>query len=326
MTRFLHLALGLGFAGALGIGAAPSAASDGIAVNGTAAPSWKRVPFGNPRALALRSQVGFVVDEREGTILYARDADKRRPIASLTKLLTVMTLIDAKLSLDRLIEITRKDRDRLKGSRSSLAYGTTLTREELMRIALVASDNRATAALARTYPGGRKALIRVMNAKADMLGLADTRVADASGLRPENVSTARDLAHLAYIARDYPRITDWSTIRRFTVADRRTGRELRFSNTNSLVHRERWDIALSKTGFTSEAGNCLLIRTTIADRSLIVVLLNSWGKLSKYGDSGRIRDWIVASERALSARVSPAPAPDSRLLRVSRTRSSPSGD
>jgi D-alanyl-D-alanine endopeptidase (penicillin-binding protein 7) len=262
----------------------------------TQIPAWKRVRFGNPRALELRSQVGFVVDEREGVILYARDADKRRPIASLTKLLTVMTLLDAKLSAQKVIEVTRKDRDRLKGSRSSLRYGTTLTRGELMRIALVASDNRATAALARTYPGGSEALVRVVNEKARILGLSETRVADASGLRPDNVSTGRDLARLAYIARDYSSISDWSTTKRFSVVDRSSGRELTFRNTNSLVHRERWDIALSKTGFTSEAGNCLLIRTTIADRPLIVVLLNSWGKLSKYGDSGRIRDWIVASE------------------------------
>lgn len=266
-----------------------------------ALPAWGRVRYGNPRALKLRSQVGLVVDEREGVILYARDMDKPRPIASLTKLLTVMTLLDAKLSLDKPIEISERDRDRLKGSRSSLRFGTTLTRGELMRIALVASDNRATAALARTYPGGSKALIRVMNEKARMLGLDQTRAADASGLRPGNVSTGRDLARLAYVARDYPSISDWSTTRRFSVMDRKTGKELKFRNTNSLVHRERWDIALSKTGFTSEAGNCLLMRTRIAGRPLIVVLLNSWGKLSKYGDSGRIRDWLVAIEHAARA-------------------------
>lgn len=264
-------------------------------------PAWKRVRYGNPRALELRSQVGLVVDEREGVILYARDIDKPRPIASLNKLLTVMTLFNAKLSLQRTIEITEQDRDRLKGSRSSLRFGTTLTRGDLMRIALVASDNRATAALARTYPGGSEALIRVMNEKAGMLGLTHTRAADASGLRPGNVSTARDLARLAYIARDYPLINSWSTTRRFSVIDLKTGKALKFRNTNALVHRERWKIALSKTGFTSEAGNCLLMRTTIVGRPLIVVLLNSWGKLSKYGDSGRIRDWLVASERAAQA-------------------------
>jgi D-alanyl-D-alanine endopeptidase (penicillin-binding protein 7) len=304
-ASFVAIVIALG--GFPGIGPEPAAAEalDGAAAT-TPAPDWKRVRFGNPRALELRSQVGFVVDEREGAILYARDADKRRPIASLTKLLTVMTLLDAKLSSERIIEVTRSDRDRLKGSRSSLRYGTTLTRGELMRIALVASDNRATAALARTYPGGSEALIRVINEKARLLGLSQTRVTDASGLRPENVSTGRDLARLAYIARSYPAISDWSTTRRFSVVDRKSGRELAFRNTNSLVHRERWDIALSKTGFTSEAGNCLLIRTTIADRPLIVVLLNSWGKLSKYGDSGRIRDWVVASARAALGDDSPA--------------------
>lgn len=287
-------------------------------------PEWKPVRFGNPRALELRSQVGFVVDEREGTILFARDADKRRPIASLTKLLTVVTLLDARLSLDKPVEITRKDRDRLKGSRSSLPYGTTLTRRELMQIALVASDNRATAALARTYPGGPEALVRVINAKADRLGLTETRVADASGLRPENVSTGRDLARLAYVVRDYPQINAWSTIRSFSVTDRKSSRKLRFRNTNSLVHRDRWEISLSKTGFTSEAGNCLLIRTTIMDRPLIVVLLNSWGKLSKYGDSGRIRDWILAGyskQRAHAAGDEPDAAhPPGMLLSTAQLR------
>lgn len=275
------------------------AADPGAAPVATSAPhAWKQVRYGNPRALRLRSQVGLVVDEAEGVILYARDIDKPRPIASLTKLLTIMTLLDAKLSLQKVIEITPADRDRLKGSRSSLRIGTRLSRGDLMRVALVASDNRASAALARTYPGGREAFIRVMNQKAAFLGLTQTRVADASGLRPGNVSTARDLARLAYTARDYPFINRWSTIRRFSVEDRATGRLLAFRNTNSLVHRQRWKIDMSKTGFTSEAGNCLLMRTRIEGRALIVVLLNSWGKLSKYGDSGRIRDWLVASERA----------------------------
>ncbi len=290
------------FVAIVGMAAAyPGAATSGQPVALSAAPvvpAWKPIRYGNPRALELRSQVGLVVDEREGVILYARDIDKPRPIASLTKLLMVMTMLDAKIPLDRSIEITGEDRDRLKGSRSSLRFGTTLTRGELMRIALVASDNRAAAALARTHPGGSEALIRVMNEKARMLGLTHTRAVDASGLRPGNVSTARDLARLAYIARDYPFIARWSTTKRFSVIDRKTGKKLEFRNTNALVHRERWEIALSKTGFTSEAGNCLMMRTTIVNRPLIVVLLNSWGKLSKYGDSGRIRDWLVASERA----------------------------
>jgi len=282
----------------VGMVATGSAAASSDQPAALSAPAWKSVHYGNPRALELRSQVALIVDEREGVILYARDIDKPRPIASLTKLLTVMTVLDAKIALDKTIEITDADRDRLKGSPSRLRIGTTLTRGELMRIALVASDNRAAAALARTYPGGTDALIRAMNEKARMLGLARTRVTDASGLRPDNVSTARDLARLAYIARDYSFIARWSVTRRFSVTDQRTGKELAFRNTNSLVHRERWEIALSKTGFTSEAGNCLIMRTTIMGRPLIVVLLNSWGKLSKYGDSGRIRDWLVASERA----------------------------
>lgn len=296
--RLIELGIIIVVSGLVSVGPPRAAASSLEASAATPlVPAWKHVRYGNPRALELRSQVGFVVDEREGVILYARDSDKPRPIASLTKLLTIMTLLDTKLSLQKVIKVTKQDRDRLKGSRSSLRYGTTVTRGELMRIALIASDNRATAALARTFPGGSEALIRVMNAKAKILGLAHTRAADASGLHPGNISTAHDLARLAYAARNYPVISSWSTTQRFSVMDLKTGKTLKFRNTNSLVHRERWDIALSKTGFTSEAGNCLLMRTTIADRPLIVVLLNSWGKFSKYGDSGRIRDWLVASER-----------------------------
>lgn len=282
-----------------------------------AIPAWKAVRYGDPRALMLRSQVGLIIDEKEGVILYARDIDKPRPIASLTKLLTVVTMLDAGIPLDQSIEITDQDRDRLKGSRSSLPFGTTLTRAELMQIALVASDNRASAALGRTYPGGSRTLVRVMNEKARMLGLTRTRVADVSGLRPENISTARDLARLVHATRNYPLVARWSTTRRFRVIDQSTGRELSFRNTNSLVHRERWKISFSKTGFTSEAGNCLIMRTTIVDRQLIVVLLNSWGKLSKYGDSGRIRDWLVASERAAHSgerRAGSATAMDETLL------------
>lgn len=274
----------------------------GEIIEGPAAPEWTRVRYGNPGKLFLRSQVGVVVDEEAGEILYARGIDKPRPIASITKLLTVMTLLDASLPLDEEIEITRADRDRLKNSRSSLDYGTLLTREDLMKIAVIASDNRAASALARTYPGGREAMIRAMNDRARALGLSDTRFIDASGLHQENVSTGRDLARVAWIARNYPRIEDWTTTRRISVLDRRSGRTLDFRNTNSLVHRDSWDIELSKTGFTSEAGNCLLMRTTMAGRRVILVLLNSWGKFSKYGDAGRIRRWLAASERKAGER------------------------
>lgn len=268
---------------------------------GTFVPSWKRVEYGNPNALFLRSQVGLVIDERTEEILYGRDIDKPRPIASLTKLLTAMTLLDAGLALEEPIEITKQDRDRLKGSGSRLVYGTTFTRGEMIRVALVASDNRAAAALARTYPGGTKAMIAAMNEKALALGLEKTRMIDSSGLHPGNVSTARDLARLVYVAGRHPLIASWSTTRRFSLTDLKSGGELAFRNTNSLVHRSSWKIQLSKTGYTSEAGNCLVMRTTLAERDLIIVLLNSWGKLSKYGDSGRIRDWLVASDRQRKA-------------------------
>jgi D-alanyl-D-alanine endopeptidase (penicillin-binding protein 7) len=322
-VRLLQIGLIICVAGFASAGPEPATASppDASAAK-SLVPEWKPIRYGNPRALELRSQVGLVVDEREGVILYGRDTDKPRPIASLTKLLTVVTLLDAKLSLEKVIEVTKRDRDRLKGSRSSLPFGTTLTRGELMRIALVASDNRAAAALARTYPGGSEAFVRVMNEKARVLELTHTRAADAAGLRPDNISTARDLARLAYTTRSYPLIKNWSTTKRFSVVDRKSGKTLNFRNTNLLVHRDRWQIALSKTGFTSEAGNCLLMRTTIVGRPLIVVLLNSWGKLSKYGDSARIRDWLIASERAAhknAAQTTVKATPNETLLHVTAT-------
>ena len=275
----------------------PQSSTDLASDEATAAPSWRRVEYGNPNGLFLRSQVGLVVDERSEEILYGRDIDKPRPVASLTKLLTAMTLLDAGLALEEPIEITKADRDRLKGSGSRLRYGTTFTRGEMIRVALVASDNRAAAALARTFPGGTKAMVEAMNQKALALGLEHTRMVDSSGLHPGNVSTARDLAKLVYWAGRHPQIASWSTTRSFGLTDLKSGARLQFRNTNSLVHRDSWTIRLSKTGYTSEAGNCLVMRTTLAERDLIIVLLNSWGKLSKYGDSVRIRDWLVANDR-----------------------------
>jgi D-alanyl-D-alanine endopeptidase (penicillin-binding protein 7) len=258
------------------------------------------IEIGRPERLALRSGVALILDENEGIPIYERNVDQPRPIASLTKLMTAMVILDANLPMDEPIEITREDRDKLRGSRSRLRFGVVLSRRAALRTALAASDNRAAAALARTYPGGTEAMVAAMNAKALALGMARTRFADASGLHSGNVSTAADLARLAAAVERYPTIAELSTTAKFDVTDLRTGRPVSFVNTNRLVRGDRWDIALSKTGYTADAGNCLVMRAQIADRPLTIVLLNSWGKLSKYGDSTRIRDWLLKTERAAS--------------------------
>jgi D-alanyl-D-alanine endopeptidase (penicillin-binding protein 7) len=255
--------------------------------------------YANPGRLALLSQVALVMDERDGVMLYGRAIDTPRPIASLTKLMTALVVLESELPLDAPIAITTDDRDRLKGSHSRLHIGAILTRDDLLRAALSASDNRAAAALARTAPGGTAAFVAMMNAKAQLLGMTNTRFADASGLNPRNVSTARDLLKLLEVARVQPRLHAFTTTGELWVTDLATGRTIEFFNTNRLVRQETWEIGLSKTGYTADAGNCLVMRVTVAGRPLSIVLLNSWGKASKYGDAQRIRDWLINTERRI---------------------------
>ena len=269
------------------------------------APAALIARHGDPNKLFLLFSVALIVDEREGVTLHKRNADEPRPIASLTKLMTAIVILDANLSLAEKIEITQSDRDRLRGTKSRLHYGTILTRLDMLHVALAASDNRAAAALARTYPGGRKEMIAAMNTKARELGMTNSRFADPSGLHSGNVSTASDLAKLVAASRDYWLLQVLTTSRRVLATDWEENTLIGFRNTNRLVHRDSWDIELSKTGYTAAAGNCLLMRTTIADRPLVIILLNSWGKLSKFADSDRIRKWLLNIEtRVKSLKVS----------------------
>lgn len=278
---------------------------DGVAES-TAAPAHEEtnlikaseiVRYSNPASLYLRSSVALILDEREGVTLYAHNTQAARPIASLTKLMTAMVIFDAGLPLDELIEITRDDRDTLKGTRSRLAYGSVFTRYDLLQASLGASDNRAAAALARTYPGGTPAMIQAMNATAQRLGMTRTRFKDSSGLNSGNVSTAEDLVKLVIATDKHPLFKVLTTNASFSVTDLWNTEDVGFVNTNRLVRGESWEIGLSKTGYTSEAGNCLVMQATIANRPVIIVLLNSWGKLSRVGDSNRIRDWLLKTER-----------------------------
>lgn len=251
----------------------------------------------NPRKLRLHSSAAVVFDQRDGVVLFEQDANEQRPIASLTKLMTAMVILDAKLPMDEVIRIKRADRDRLRGSKSRLAYGTLLTREDMLHISLAASENRAAAALARTYPGGKKAFVAAMNNKARTLGLKNTQFADSTGLHSKNMSTANDLTKLVASAYQYPVIREMSTDGKDHVVDRRSGWKVEFLNTNRLVRRKHWDINLSKTGYIADAGYCMVMQTNINDRPVIIVLLNSWGKLSKFGDSNRIKRWLSNAEK-----------------------------
>ena len=249
-------------------------------------------PYLDPNKLFLRSGVALVIDEQEGTILLGKNIHTRRPIASLTKLMTAMVVLDENLPMDVSITIKKADRDRIRGSKSRLSYGTKLTRHDLLKIALAASENRAAKALSRTFPGGHKMLVAAMNEKAAHLGMKNTKFRDAAGLYSENVSTAMDLTLLVEAAYRYPLIRKYTTTRKDYVTDLRSGWKIEFVNTNRLVRGNRWDISLSKTGYLADAGHCLVMLANIADRQVVVVLLNSWGRLSKFGDANRIKKWM----------------------------------
>lgn len=253
--------------------------------------------------LALRSHVALVFDERDNEVILARNAGDVVPVASLTKLMTAMVVLDGGQPLDEVITISKEDKDRIRYSRSRLRTGMQFTRQDLLLIALAASENRAAMALARTWPGGSEAFVAEMNSKAQRLGLNNTRFADPAGLSNDNVSTAQELIQIARSASHYFMIRDFTTQTRDAVIDLKSGREVEFGNTNRLVNNDDWPISLSKTGFTSDAGNCLLMQTEINERPVIVVLLNSWGKLSKYGDSNRIKKWLIKTEQLLTKRL-----------------------
>lgn len=261
------------------------------------------------RAPGLRSSAALVMDQREGVVLYGRNESLQRPIASVTKVMTAMVILDADLPMDEEITILSQDRDSLRGSHSRIPVGAVLTRRDLLLAALAASDNRAAAALARTYPGGRAGMLRAMNEKARRIGMRHTHYADPAGLDSDSVSTAEDLARMVIAAAKYPTIKTFSTTGEFTVTDhRRRGRHIEFVNTNRLVRSSAWDINLSKTGYINEAGNCLVMQAVIGERPVVIVLLNSWGKLSKYGDATRIRDWLLKSERRAVVAKADTPA------------------
>ncbi len=262
----------------------------------------------------LLSSSALVMDARSGETIFEKNAGTVTPIASITKLMTAMIVLDAQQSLDEPLTITIDDLDFLKGSRSRLSIGTELPRREMLRLALMSSENRAAHALGRYYPGGLDAAVKAMNAKARALGMQHTRFADPTGLSPENVSTAQDLVRLVVAANDYPLIREFSTQPAGEVAIESTGRVLQFSNSNALVKAEGWQIVLQKTGFIREAGRCVVMLAQIASRPVVMVLLDSVGRYGRIGDAQRIRTWMETGE------VLPLPPPEPVRLASSKSR------
>ena len=246
--------------------------------------------------LNLASANVLVLDAADNRPIYAKAANEVTPIASLTKLMTAIVTLDAGLSLDEAIAIDMDDFDYLKGSHSRLRLGAELPRREMLRLALMASENRAASSLARYYPGGTQAFVAAMNAKARSLGMTRTRYSDPTGLSAENVSTASDLAVLVNAAAQYPLIREFSTTQSHYVEVQSTGQLLGFNNTNGLVKSSDWDIQVSKTGFIREAGKCLVMMATISSRPVVIVLLDSLGRYTRVADAMRVKYWLETGE------------------------------
>ncbi|WP_033471187.1 D-alanyl-D-alanine endopeptidase [Bordetella bronchiseptica] len=247
-------------------------------------------------AAALRSSTAYVQDLETSTVLFAKNENVVRPIASISKLMTALVVVDANLPMDEMIEITDDDVDTLKHTTSRLRVGTVLSRGDMLHLALMSSENRAAHALGRNYPGGMPAFVAAMNAKARSLGMLNTRFVEPTGLSSENVSSPRDLARMLRAASQRPLIHRYSTDTEYEVEI--NNRTQTFRNTNLLVRKPDWDIKVSKTGFINEAGECLVMLARINGRDMAIVLLDSQGKLSRIGDAVRIRR-IVQNDVAM---------------------------
>jgi D-alanyl-D-alanine endopeptidase (penicillin-binding protein 7) len=253
---------------------------------------------GTADALDLKSSVALVMDQDTHEILFSKNMQAVLPIASITKLMTALVVTEAHLPLDEILTVTQDDVDTEKGSQSRLSVGTQLSREKMLHLALMSSENRAAHALGRSYPGGLDAFVVAMNARAMSLGMVDTRYVEPTGLSSKNQSSARDLATLVNAAHRHQIIRELSTSLEYQVEVGR--RELTFRNTNGLVRSPAWDIGLQKTGYISEAGRCLVMQAKMAGRQLIMVFLDSTGKYSRIGDAERVRHWINSTPAVAS--------------------------
>jgi D-alanyl-D-alanine endopeptidase (penicillin-binding protein 7) len=247
-------------------------------------------PLHDPK---LKSSSVLVIDERDSSVLYSRNSDVPMPIASITKLMTALVIMEAKQPLDEPIQITAADRDLPKGGFSRLAVGTTLTRGDLMHLALMSSENRAAHALANNYPGGMPAMVAAMNAKAAALGMTHSHFVDPTGLSSQNVASPADLSKLVVAASHNPRIREYSTDKSYAVKVQR--HMVQFRNTDNLVANPTWNIIVQKTGYINEAGKCLVMAAVIEGRSVVIVLLDSYGKYTRVADAKRIKTWMESS-------------------------------
>jgi D-alanyl-D-alanine endopeptidase (penicillin-binding protein 7) len=260
---------------------------------------------GKQDELALRSAVALVIDQDTREVLFSKNEEAVLPIASLTKLMTGLIISEAKLPMDEMITITQDDVDTEKGSSSRLRVGTMLSRADAMHLALMASENRAAHALGRTYPGGLQAFVALMNAKAQTLGMKDTQYVEPTGLSSRNQSSAKDLATLVNVAYQDSQLREYSTSPSYQVAVGK--RTLQYNTTNRLVKHPDWDIGIQKTGYISEAGQCLVMQAKVAGRKLIMVFLDSAGKLSRIADAERVRRWVEANAPATMAPAAVSP-------------------
>jgi D-alanyl-D-alanine endopeptidase (penicillin-binding protein 7) len=285
--------------------AAPQASASEAAVAATL-PTDAEPPQANPKfsfghqaglhrtrdGLGLTASAAIAIDRQAGTVLFAKNEEAVLPIASLTKMMTALVLMDAKLPMDAEIQVTAEDVDTERNSRSRLRVGTVLTRSEALHLALMSSENRAAHALGRTYPGGISAFVDAMNRKAKQLGMAQSTFVDPTGLSNRNQSSVRDLATLASAAARHELLRDYSTTRERQVT--LGGRNLRYLNSNRLVKNPKWDIALQKTGYIVEAGQCVAMVTRVEGRDVVMVLLDAGSKRDRSGDAERLRKAIAA--------------------------------
>lgn len=250
-------------------------------------------------ALALQSNVALVIDQENSQVLFQKNADVALPIASITKLMTSLVVLEANQPMDDMLEVSNADIDTEKGSSSRLKIGARLSRADMLHIALMSSENRAASSLGRYYPGGLQACVAAMNAKAQSLGMLDTHYVDTTGLSHYNMASAQDLARLVMAAYGQPMIRQYSTDSRYSVHP--GGRMLDYFSSNRLIANADWEIGLQKTGYISEAGRCLVMQAMVAGRAVVMVFLDSKGKYSRFADASRMRKWLES--------LTPLPAP-----------------
>lgn len=246
-------------------------------------------------ATALKSSAVLILDPATSEVLFQKRPDAVMPIASLTKLMTALVVVEARQDLREMLTISGADVDRLKYSSSRLTVGTSLSRATMLHIALMSSENRAASALGRHYPGGSAGLVAAMNAKARALGMAHTRFVEPTGLSSANVSSPQDLARLVVAAHREPLIRTYSTDRGHTV--RQKGRVLAYRNSNRLIANRTWHIGLQKTGYIAEAGRCMVLHAAIRGRAVVMVFLDAQGRLARAADANRVRGWLIGAKR-----------------------------